>query len=404
MNSEDIARLVERLELSNESKGPTVTISDSEQEYSMESRERLLVGKIFHSRDIKKETIRNQIPKILHMCKILKIEKVGDNIFAIEFASEKDRHLILKENPWHYYGSLMVFKVPTGLQNHASIVFDEFSVWIQLHNLPFLYRETSFIRKFGSQLGIVEEVDNDGIGSAVGQFVRIKVRKRIDKPLEKCFYVADDKSEERCMVLLLYENLSDFCYACGCVGHMLHGCEDESAKGFDRSPTIENAGRNKVFGYLANIQTTIKPQPVTARSDKGEKVISTTTSKTETEKSPIIEELAHLLINGEIVKDNTPSKAMQSQNEKIIDNVSDIMAEENVQDSTKLIGIEDLIISSSTVQPATKRQNENGKRACPMEGVEVNMVSRKKMKQSLTGVKKMLAITELADSKPRRAQ
>ncbi|KAH6787581.1 hypothetical protein C2S52_007133 [Perilla frutescens var. hirtella] len=170
MDPEDITRLVEKLELSKDSKGPTIKIVEPRLDLPFRNKGSVLGGKKFQHRSISKETFRNQIPNILHIRNI-----------------------------------------------------------ITLHKLHFLYKDANAIRMIGSQLGVVEEVDSGLASGVVSKFVRLRVRKRINEPLQRCIYLEGNIFGERCMVLLLYENLLIFCFAYGRVGHSVQFCEDEVA-------------------------------------------------------------------------------------------------------------------------------------------------------------------------------
>ncbi|KAH6759537.1 hypothetical protein C2S52_022945 [Perilla frutescens var. hirtella] len=121
----------------------------------------------------------------------------------------------------------LVGKAPTGLQNPRDVRFDDFSVWIQLHNLPFMCINPDYVRKIRKKIGSIEEIDVGKGGRCIGQFARIRVRRPINKPLQCCVKVADEGSGDSCLILVLYERLPDFCHACGRVGHVLRHCSNE---------------------------------------------------------------------------------------------------------------------------------------------------------------------------------
>ncbi|KAH6773159.1 hypothetical protein C2S51_011563 [Perilla frutescens var. frutescens] len=122
-----------------------------------------------------------------------------------------------------------MFKAPIGFQNPRDVRFDDFSVWIQLHNLPLACMNLDDVGKIGKQVGKVEEVDVGEGGSCVGQFARVRVCRPIAKPLQRCVRVAEISSGESRIVLLLYERLPDFCHACGRVGHVFRHYGEERA-------------------------------------------------------------------------------------------------------------------------------------------------------------------------------
>lgn len=75
-------------------------------------------------------------------------------------------------------------------------------------------------------------MDWDDGGSSLGQFARVRVFLNITRPLRKFIRIKTEWNEDDVIILLVYEKLPDFGYACEMVGHTLRDCYDDSA---DRS-------------------------------------------------------------------------------------------------------------------------------------------------------------------------
>lgn len=178
------------------------------------------------SKAINRDTLITQVPKIVQARGNVSIEVVGDNIFLADFASQIDRNRVLSDGPWHFFNSLMAFKEPKDIQNPSQVEFDDFTVWVQLHNLPFLCMHKSVIEEIGSIIGTVREVDMGADGSCMGKFARVRVSRPLMQPLQRCVNAALKDGGPKNLILLLYERVPDFCYACGRVGHVLRDCWD----------------------------------------------------------------------------------------------------------------------------------------------------------------------------------
>lgn len=86
---------------------------------------------------------------------------------------------------------------------------------------------SSIVSEIAGQIGTVHEVDLGIDGSCMGKFVRARVTISLAKPLQRCVNTSLEKGDKPILILLIYERLSDFCYGCGKIGHVLRDCEKE---------------------------------------------------------------------------------------------------------------------------------------------------------------------------------
>ena len=81
-------------------------------------------------------------------------------------------------------------------------------------------------------------MDLEEDGSAVGQYLRIKVRLNITKPLMRGVSLVVEEGENPLWCPMVYEYLPDFCFICGIIGHIDKTCaqrgEGDNAPQFSR--------------------------------------------------------------------------------------------------------------------------------------------------------------------------
>ncbi|KAL6549237.1 hypothetical protein OROHE_009082 [Orobanche hederae] len=229
MEPTEIANLVDKLKLVAEAKEDGVDLTPNLVALTHERAVKCLVGKIFASRVVNREALRTHRPQILQIRSDFEIEIVGDNLFLIAFSSLADRRHTLFHGPWHFFQSLLLFKEPKGFQKPSEVCFDEFSIWVQCHNIPISCMDPVIIRKIGEKLGRVEEVDMGEGGSCMGMYARVRVIREVNTPLRRCIPLNATDSPNGELILLRYERLHDFCYACGRVTHTIRECTDENA-------------------------------------------------------------------------------------------------------------------------------------------------------------------------------
>ncbi|XP_057770941.1 uncharacterized protein LOC130990729 [Salvia miltiorrhiza] len=227
MDQEEIRRLVDKLKLEEEADESTVNLSQHLSESLRQKTKLCLVGKVFAGHQINRELLANHLPSILQAQQRVDIEIVGANLFVALFASTMDRKHVLLGGPWHLFQDLMLFKKLEGFQNPTDVRFDEFTGWVQCHNMPIACMHPDVVRRIGEQIGVVEEIDMGVGGLCMGRFARVRVRWRMDNPLKRCVRLLPDGEMEGAIVLLLYEKLPNFCFACGKIGHLVRFCEDK---------------------------------------------------------------------------------------------------------------------------------------------------------------------------------
>ncbi|KAL0434897.1 UNVERIFIED_CONTAM: hypothetical protein Sradi_0197600 [Sesamum radiatum] len=112
---------------------------------------------------------------------------------------------------------------------------------VHIHGLP-LGKMTKEIASFiGSRLGRYKDVDSDSAGAVWGSSVRIRVMMDITKPLKRALKIRTVLGDEL-LVSFTYERLPNFCYFCGCLGHISRQCELQLREDF-RDP-----GDNPPYG------------------------------------------------------------------------------------------------------------------------------------------------------------
>lgn len=228
MDPEDISRLVKEMNLSTPRPNETLALNAAEAQLGAARIANILVAKVLSPKAINREAFRQQMPRILQANRRINIEARGDNTIVCEFTSAQDQKRALEDGPWNFFRSLVIFRKTSGWEIPTTMPFDDFTIWVQCHNLPLALMQKELLYKVGRQIGEVVELDNGDNGALLGRFIRIRVRLNVNEPLSKFIRINIMGEEEDTIVLLVYERLPDFCYACGRVGHTVKDCIDET--------------------------------------------------------------------------------------------------------------------------------------------------------------------------------
>ncbi|KAJ8431515.1 hypothetical protein Cgig2_009752 [Carnegiea gigantea] len=112
----------------------------------------------------------------------------------------------------------------TGLEIPSEVVFTTVRFWVKAYDVPGRKQTASFARALASNVGDLVSYDES---TTLG----------IDEAL--CFRVDIDPT----WIRLKYVRLSDFCYGCGKLGHVLKGCETVEAE--EGNPDLQYASPMK---------------------------------------------------------------------------------------------------------------------------------------------------------------
>lgn len=102
--------------------------------------DRSLVGKVYIDRLIGREVLASTLAKIWRISKLATMLECGSNSFTVTFMTHVDKQKVMDGGPWFFDNSLFVLKLFNGFSQPGKTKFDSEELWIQLHNLPLVYR------------------------------------------------------------------------------------------------------------------------------------------------------------------------------------------------------------------------------------------------------------------------
>ncbi|TXG72599.1 hypothetical protein EZV62_001178 [Acer yangbiense] len=228
MSAVEIEKLYKSMSLADED-GAVLEMTEEVVVDGKEDIDQCLVGKVLTGKKINREAFKGLIEQIWSPYGQVEVELVGDNVFMFYFINRADRDRVWRRGPWHFGNSLISLEKTSGLGNVANIEFNRADFWIQIHDIPILCMNRRTARWLAEQIGEVVEILSES-RECWGNFLRVKVRIDISKPLKRWLRLKLGASKEIIVVGLKYERLPEFCYACGRIGHGIKECGDEVAR------------------------------------------------------------------------------------------------------------------------------------------------------------------------------
>lgn len=117
------------------------------------------------------------------------------------------------------------------------VKFTHCPFWIQIHGLPIEKMTRANAELMGRRFGQLLAVESSHDGILLGRsFLRVRAAIKLDDPLPKGFFL---RRKPGCgndlWISYKYEKLTDFCYACGRIGHENKICKFVSREAGERS-------------------------------------------------------------------------------------------------------------------------------------------------------------------------
>jgi hypothetical protein len=110
---------------------------------------------------------------------------LGPNLFLIDLENWWDKDRILEGRPWTFDGDLLSLLEFDSLTLIEDLEFGKAAFWVRMYRLPLACMGRDVGLQVGSTVGEVEDIDvlDDEVGW--GEFLQVKIRIDLSKPLAR---------------------------------------------------------------------------------------------------------------------------------------------------------------------------------------------------------------------------
>ncbi|PPR92754.1 hypothetical protein GOBAR_AA27921 [Gossypium barbadense] len=222
MLTEEINELLARLKFSEDESRQVISTNGDK---NMQGFESWAVGKIMATETPNREAMYRVFRLLWYAKEEVDFVALKEGVVIVKFGCLEDRSRILNLGPWLFDRSLfsmLPFEKGKGFELYD---FRMSPFWLRIYNMPLEFMDRQMAIDVGNALGELVAIDwKDRFGGWT-EFMRIKVKIDILKPLRRVVRIVDKDRGERIGVIK-YERLSDFCYICGLIGHTLKLCNN----------------------------------------------------------------------------------------------------------------------------------------------------------------------------------
>ncbi|KAK3038525.1 hypothetical protein RJ639_029325 [Escallonia herrerae] len=178
--------------------------------------------RIISDRPLNKSGVKNTFLKAWKSPDGIKIQQ-HDNRLLFTIYNERDYHKILDNRPWTVMGSHLALREWPPDVSLVEVDLSKSPFWVRVYGLPPNRMTTNNAITIGRRIGDLQQIDSSKDGR-LGEkgFLRLRVEIDIENPLPRGFATKREGREDA-WIQFRYERLLDFCFRCGCLGHVRNG-------------------------------------------------------------------------------------------------------------------------------------------------------------------------------------
>jgi hypothetical protein len=189
------------------------------------------IGKLLSEKPALAGAMENALGPIWCPMKVIDVKDLGENVFLFTFHQSMGKKKAVEGGPWMFDKALLVMEEYDASKAIDEYEFNKIPIWVRIFKLPLGMMSRKTGEDLGNQIGEWMEVDGVENGLAQGQYLRVKVRMPITRPLMRGVTAVVDECGRMKWCPLEYEYLPDFCFVCGIIGHLDRECTIKLKKG-----------------------------------------------------------------------------------------------------------------------------------------------------------------------------
>lgn len=198
-------------------------VFEGEVEEEANQYELCVMGRFLTERSVNVCAMKTKMADIWRPSMGINIKEIEQGIFLFQFYHMEDMNWVLRGGSWSFDGAMLVLSEISKGEELVSVSLWHLNMWVQLYDLPTGYMTEAVGKQLGDFFGEFLEYDHKNNTSIWREYMRIKVRLDVRRPLKRKKKITRRNGVE-VIVSCKYERLGDFCFTCGVLTHTERYC------------------------------------------------------------------------------------------------------------------------------------------------------------------------------------
>lgn len=192
-------------------------------EEAVNKYELCLVGRFLTEKNINVNAMKSKMADVWRPAMGINIKEIEAGIFLFQFYHREDLQWVVKGGPWSFDNAMLIVQpIPDG-EEPLEVSLWHLNIWIQIHDLPNALMSEGVGKQLGNFFGEFMEYDIKNNTSIWREYMRVKIRLDVRKPLKRKKKITRRAGTE-VIVSCKYERLGEFCFSCGLISHTDRFC------------------------------------------------------------------------------------------------------------------------------------------------------------------------------------
>ncbi|MBA0585917.1 hypothetical protein Gorai_016678 [Gossypium raimondii] len=229
--TEEINDLLERVKFSEEESTQVISKNDV---HSVSGFESWAVDKIMATEAPNRETMYRVFKSLWYTKEEVDFVALKEWVVIDKFEYQEDYSRILNLTPWLFdrcLFSMLPFEEGNDIDSYQ---FWWLPFWLRIYNIPLELMDRQIALNVGDALGELVAIDWKDHNGGWTEFIRLKVKINVLKPLRGVVKLLD-REGTKVTGVINYERLPDFYYGCGLIGHSSKTCKYNKGSALNES-------------------------------------------------------------------------------------------------------------------------------------------------------------------------